>query len=248
MTANVSRFTFVKIGLIGLAAVATTGLAAACAGGPTTSTVSAQVVQETFSAPVGSVVATSETGKTVRAAVGADGRFTLSLVEGSVYEIQLLADGLSVPLALNGKHGVYATGLAVTSGGAEADLGLVRMWDPTTATPYAAELPTSPNRSPDACESGYFTSTSEPCMADEATVACSDDGDSDSDSDDDVEQEGDHQDGDDDGEDVEGEDEDDGGQAIDGPVAIPSYSLGDGLGCDDEDEDSDSVEDDDDGV
>ena len=165
--------TFAKLALLSAAAVGATALAAACAGGPTTSIVTGQIAQETFTTPIGTVIATSESGAKLHAVVDADGRFSLPLVEGNVYAIQLLGEGLSVPLALSGAHGVYLTALPVTSGGAEADLGLVRMWTQEEVTPYAAELPTAPSRAPGVCEAGYFTGTSEPCIAEQAVVTLS---------------------------------------------------------------------------
>ena len=138
-----------------------------------------------------------------------------------------------------GAHGQYDTELKVATGGAEADIGLVRFYENQAVVERADELP--PPAPSDECLDGYFGSGSEPCMSGEAQVICSEDADDDSDSDsdgdsDDNEQEGDHQDGDE----QEGDHQDGDQDEVEGPVAVPQYSLEGSLGCGDDDSDSDS--------
>ena len=221
----------------------------------TASTLSAVVAAKTFSAPVQDIVARGADGTESRVAPDSDGGwFHLVLEQGTSYHIFVNASGLSVPLVLGGSHGSYVTELAVSSGGAKVDLGVVRYFAGESATSQDRSLVLLPLPRAGAaqCVDGYFSQSEEPCMGAKAEAVCSDDDDDEEDGDDDEHE---CENGLDalgnpcDGGPAANLDDEDGGHVVQvyGAVAVPELSFPGPLGCEDDDEDDDDDEEDDEG-
>ncbi len=239
-----------KVGLFGIVATVALGWAA-CSSAPTSSKLVGKVAQETFASPVTRAVISADDGSSSRVAVAADGTFELVLDKGRTYQVTLEGGEVRTPLIFAGSRGKYLTRLAVPSGGAVANVGLVRFFangQGLMARSIVANIPV-----PGDCVDGFFAGTDEPCIFGVATSTCEDDdGDSDSDSDGDSNEnhhaEGNHSDENHSDEDDGGDDDGDhqnfqnGDEDVVGGVAVPEGGLTT-LGCDHDDDDGDSDED-----
>lgn len=145
-----------------LSAAIAGGMAACDHDGPRTSTVTGTIAQEGFAYPVHRIIASADDGHKTVTRVAGDGSFALSLDKKHGYTIELDTDLGIVPLVLDGAHGQYARELHVWGGGARADIGTVRFYDPSVA-PFA---------SGGLCVDGFFEGSLEPCMASRAEIAC----------------------------------------------------------------------------
>ena len=161
-----------------LATLAGAALLASCSSAqPTTSTVTGSIAQATFPSPVTRVTVVSDTGARSTVAVDAADRFRIVLAEGASYRL-FLSDGEGTPLVVRSENGRLETALAITSGGASADIGAVRYWRGTPKTRSRAlsstlsMLPASAGP----CHDGFIEGTSEPCASGTAGAVCADEG------------------------------------------------------------------------
>ena len=124
------------------------------------------VDQQSFSHPVTRIIATADDGTKTVTAVATSGAIEMQLRHKQHYTFEVDTDAGSFPLVLAGAHGRYVRSLEVRRGGAQADLGVVRFYDPSEA-PYTAS---------NVCVDGYFEDSLEPCMT-SVNVSCNDDDD-----------------------------------------------------------------------
>ncbi|MBI4700065.1 MAG: hypothetical protein HY744_02685 [Deltaproteobacteria bacterium] len=165
------------------------GALAACsqAPAPTTSFLRGTMAAATFPAAVKQIAVRGADGSESRVAPDPNGGFRLALEQGTSYHFLCETAAGSVPLVLAGSHGRYITELAVRSGGAEANLGLVRYFEGTASgldgaasRPRSIVLhPAAPVTPGDECIDGYFSGSAEPCMSQQANAICSEGGDDD---------------------------------------------------------------------
>lgn len=130
--------------------------------GPRTSTVTGTIAQDGFAYPVNRIIVSADDGHRELVHVAGDGSFSLPLAGQHRYTIELDTDLGIVPLVLDGAHGQYVRELVVRGGGARADIGTVRFYDPSVA----------PHASSDACVEGFFEASLEPCIVGPAEVTC----------------------------------------------------------------------------
>lgn len=146
------------------------GLAlAACGAAPTTTpglvTITGQVDDATFPAPVTLVTARSDQGGHVSVAPTA-GAFTLPVQPGAVWALGVEAADAGFALALP-RPGHFDRALLVEAGGRPLDLGLVRLAGPTPG-----ELVLVPEASPAGCAAG-LTPDGGWCAVEQAQGSCS---------------------------------------------------------------------------
>jgi hypothetical protein len=224
-----------------LSALASGGCSGAAA--PTSSTITGSVAQASFPKPVSAITVKSDAGKTSTVAVGADGRFSVTLEKGAGYQLFLGADGKSMPIVLKSDQSRLQTQVHVKSGGASLSIGSVRYWNGGSRAEAKVLTPTSAGGA--ACVKGVFANSSQPCASGVAAATCSDEGD---DEDSDGEQ-ADEQGGESGADCVDGIDSTthqscDGGPAANptdatsaDEVGVPESNVSDDLGCGDEEDD-----------
>jgi hypothetical protein len=93
---------------------------------PAPSTVSGSAALSSFPAAPSSVTATDESGRSVRSAVAADGRFSLALAKGHTYKLAVTTPKGDVPLVFPRTTGKLKRTFALLSDGAAVQLGSVR--------------------------------------------------------------------------------------------------------------------------
>jgi hypothetical protein len=187
----------------------------------------------------------SDAGKTSKVAVGADGKFSVTLVKGAGYQLFLGGDGKSIPVVLKSDQARLQTQIHVKAGGATLDIGSVRYWNGGVSS-EAKVIAGSPAAAK-TCSGGTFANSSQPCASGVAAATCRDEGD-------DEESDGEHAD-DQGGDCVDGIDSTthqacDGGPAANAADAtdatdadaasemgVPETNVPDSLGCGDEEDD-----------
>jgi hypothetical protein len=226
--------------LCSLAAVASGGCSGAPA--PTASTITGSVAQASFPKPVSAITVKSDAGKTSTVAVGADGRFSVTLEKGAGYQLFLGADGKSMPIVLRSDQARLQTQVHVKSGGASLSIGRVRYWNGGATSEAKVLTPTGAAAS--SCVNGLFANSSQPCASGVAAATCSESDDDDSDG-----EQADDQGGDQGADCVDGIDSTthqscDGGPAANptdastaDEVGVPESNISDNLGCADEGDD-----------
>ena len=174
-----NRLSFLVAGACALAAVSSAGCSGASA--PTTSTLAGSVAQGSFPKAVSAITVKSDTGKTSTIAVGADGRFSVTLEKGAGYQLFLGADGKSIPIVLKSDQARLQTQVHVKSGGASLNIGSVRYWG--GASTSEAKVITGPATGAKSCVGGVFANTSQPCAGGTSTAVCGEGDDEESDGD-----------------------------------------------------------------
>ena len=176
-----NRLSFLLAGACALAAVSSSGCSGAPA--PTASTLTGSVAQASFPKAVTAITVKSDAGKTSTVAVGADGRFSITLEKGAGYQLFLGADGKSIPIVLKSDQARLQTRVHVKSGGASLSIGSVRYWGGASAS--EAKVITGPATSAKSCVGGVFASTSQPCASGTSASVCGEGDDEESDGDND---------------------------------------------------------------
>lgn len=151
---------------------------------PTTSTLTGSIAQQSFAVPVKAITVTSDQGKTTKAAVGANGEFSISLEKGATYRLFLGDDGKSTPVILNSAQGQLVTTAHVRSGGANVNIGSVRFWQGDASAPASVPpldpstssnvVPTTPPTVTPQCVNGLVEGSTKPCATDTAAASCAD--------------------------------------------------------------------------
>jgi hypothetical protein len=167
-----------------LAAVASGGCSGAAA--PTASTITGSVAQASFPKPVSAITVKSDAGKTSTVAVGADGRFSVTLEKGAGYQLFLGADGKSMPIVLKSDQTRLQTQVHVKSGGASLNIGSVRYWNGGSTAEAKVITPASPG----SCVNGVFANSTQPCASGVAAATCSEEGDDEESDDDGADEQG----------------------------------------------------------
>ena len=133
---------------------------------PAYSTIGGTIDQSTFPSPVQQITVLSDRDVVDAAPVDATtGAFRLELVWGSSYIFLLSPDGQGTPLIVGtGSHGELDVEVAVSTGGASADIGAVRYWGGAASG--------SATTTPGACAGGVLQGTTQPCSTGAAVLAC----------------------------------------------------------------------------
>jgi len=163
-----NRLSFLLAGACALAAVSSSGCSGAPA--PTSSTLTGSVAQASFPKAVSAITVKSDAGKTSTVAVGADGRFSITLEKGAGYQLFLGADGKSIPIVLKSDQARLQTRVHVKSGGASLNIGSVRYWG--GASTSESKVITGPATGAKSCVSGVFANTSQPCANGASAAVC----------------------------------------------------------------------------
>jgi hypothetical protein len=141
-------------------------LAAACSSGPGVreSTVRGAAALQTFAVAPAAIAARDETGRVVRAAVDAQGRFALPLGKGHTYRLVLEGSGARVPIVFPRASGLLDASFVLKTNGASLGLGQVRYYPAAPASGFqvlSAKVPT-------AAPAGDCVD----CVNDDAQVTC----------------------------------------------------------------------------
>lgn len=113
-------------------------LAAACSSSPGAreSTVRGTAALQTFAVAPAAIAARDETGRVVRAAVDAQGRFALPLGKGHTYRLVLEGSGAGVPIVFPRASGMLDATFVLKTNGASLGLGQVRYYPAAPASGF----------------------------------------------------------------------------------------------------------------
>lgn len=160
-----------------LGAAALVGCSTPSATASTTSALTGSIDQSTFPAAVASITVARDDGTTALTPVLDDGSFTAVLESGGTYRLLLSADGTGTPVVLDARDGRLRTEIHVTSAGGSIDIGTIKYWDPSGATPAGTTEGTSAQALTETTVTPTDTTciiagTRQACATEEAAVDC----------------------------------------------------------------------------